>query len=589
VNQTSYRFRQVTAFVGPPMNIQLAGDRSMEFWQIAMMADDNAINFNSGEAGDVGTIQVRLDQDSAPSIDNWGPWQRLEAVLNPYDHARDALFTSSCKFDPTDDFFDASGGGISDETMCPPNRGYSNMGERIGSDATNCTDSNANGVPDCGSATSTGPGFTSTGSLGSGVWVKSRFDLGAFLGRRAQLRWIFGSLAFGDPTFLSYLETPGQPGAFDIDEKDDGWHIDDIQINGLLNNQLELIVDGGDDIVNTPNVECGANLTSETLAVGDDVQVIAVGGACGTAATAVVTAGGNGVVDSVGTAGCSALASDYCTTANARINNVVGGNFSTPYPGSPFVVDGGLSTLDKCESGSIQYQFTRCSTNTLGAACLAPGTGTILQGFSSDGQITVFPTDSTRYGVRVRCSSQSAIPGCGAVATAFTDALVNVYPADDGGVIDIGGSTVSCNLTDSGSATACDATDTLTISFRKPTQKTGTLNGFDLYRATEASLQLTSPADTPIIYDNSCGTGATFGIVEAPGALVTVVEPLDTVGTGADISTPANKAVLVYLVCHHQVSGTGAAPCSFGRPTTGGGKVPRFAFKGTLPTVGLCP
>jgi hypothetical protein len=302
-----------------------------------------------------------------------------------------------------------------------------------------------------------------------------------------------------------------------------------------------------------------------------------------------VTAGVNGTIESVGQSGCSGDPSQFCTTANARINNVVGGNFSTPYPGSPFVVDGGLSTLDKCESGSIQYQFTRCSTNTLGAACLAPGTGTILQGFSSDGQITVFPTDSTRYGVRVRCSSQSAIPGCGAVATAFTDALVNVYPADDGGVIDIGGSTVSCNLTDSGSATACDATDTLTISFRKPTQKTGTLNGFDLYRATEASLQLTSPADTPIIYDNSCGTGATFGIAELPNALVTVVEPLDTTGTGADISTPANKAVLVYLVCHHQVSGTGAAPCSFGRPTTGGGKVPRFAFKGTLPTVGLCP
>jgi hypothetical protein len=313
-----------------------------------------------------------------------------------------------------------------------------------------------------------------------------------------------------------------------------------------------------------------------------------VGGVCGAAGTVVVSPGVNGNIDSVGTTVCSGDPNAYCTTANARINGALAGNFSTPYPGSPFVVDGGLSTLNTCINGSIQYEFTRCSTNTLGAACLAPGTGTIVQGFSSDGQITVFPTASTRYGLRVRCSSQSGVPGCGAGATAFTDALVNVYPADDGGVIDIGGSTVSCNLADSGVSTACDATDTLTISFRKPVQN-GNLNGFDLYRATEASLQLTAPSDTPIVYDNSCGTGATFGTVEAPGDLVTVIEPLDTVGTGADISTPANKAVLTYLVCHHQSSGTGAAPCSYGRPVTGGGKVPRFAFKGPFGAVGLCP
>jgi len=588
VNQTSYRFRQVTAFYGPPINLALSGDRSMEFWHIAMMADDNAIGFNSGEAGDIGVVQLRLDQDPTPAIDSWGPWQRLEAVINPYDHAHDSLFTSSCKFDPTDDFFDASGGGIPNETTCPPNRGYSNMGERIGTDATNCTDSNGNGVPDCGSATSTGPGFTETGSSGSGVWVKSRFDLGVFFGQRVQVRWLFSSLAFGDPAMLSYLETPGQPGAYDIDEKDDGWHIDDIRFTGLLTNQLNIAVDGGDDIVNTPNVECGANLRSETLAVGDDVQVIAVGGACGSTATAVVTAGVNGVVDSVGSAACSQSPDAYCTTATARINNKVNGDFATPYPGSPFVVDGSVSTLDRCERGTVQYEFTRCDTTPLGAACDAPANGTILQGFSSDGQITAFPTASTRYRLRVRCSSQIGIPGCGATAGATTDALVNVYPADDGGVIDIGGSKVSCNVADSGVATRCDANDTLTISFLKPTQN-GNLNGFDLYRATEASLQLTSPADTPIIYDNSCGTGATFGIVEPPGALVTVVEPLDTTGSGADISTPANRAVLVYLVCHHQVSGTGAAPCGFGRPITGGGEVPRFAFKGTLPTVGLCP
>jgi len=560
INQTSYRFRQVTAFYGPPINISLSGDRSMEFWQIAMMADDNAINFNSGEAGDVGTIQVRLDQDSTPTIDNWGPWQRLEAVLNPYDHARDSLFTSSCKFDPTDDFFDASGGGISDETMCPPNRGYSNMGERIGSDATNCTDSNGNGAPDCGSATSTGPGFTSTGSLGPGVWVKSRFDLGAFLGRRAQLRWIFGSLAFGDPTFLSYLETPGAPGAFDIDEKDDGWHIDDIKINGLLTNQLNLVVDGGDDQVSGSNILCGVNLLSETTAVNDDVQVIAVGGACGTAATVVVSDGPDGDLtpDAVGTSNCSSVPADFCgqipAQVQARINNKQNANFATPYSGAPFVVDGGLSTLDKCESGSIQYEFTECNSNTIGAACDAPANGTIVQGFSSDGQITAFPTETTRYRLRIRCSSQSGIPGCGALASATTDALANVYPADEGGIISM---TVTCTEAATGVATVCDPTDPLSFAFSKPAQ-CGNLSGFGLYRIAEASLAAT---DAPIMDSAVCLVGS-FGVAAPTGFALVQAE--------APIVAPASRAANAYLVAHRQVVAVGPAPAGTSRSAVTG-------------------
>jgi hypothetical protein len=147
---------------------------------------------------------------------------------------------------------------------------------------------------------------------------------------------------------------------------------------------------------------------------------------------------------------------------------------------------------------------------------------------------------------------------------------------------------VSCNLADSGVATACDANDTITISFLKPNQN-GNLNGFDLYRATEASLSLTTvPPDSPIVFGNSCvSTGFAPAPGTLPGALVTTVEPLDTVGTGADISTPASRAVLTYLVCHHQIVGNGPAPCSFSRPGAGGGKVPRFASKGTA--VSLCP
>jgi len=330
----------------------------------------------------------------------------------------------------------------------------------------------------------------------------------------------------------------------------------------LLTNQLNLVVDGGDDQVSGSNILCGVNLLSETTAVNDDVQVIAVGGACGTAATVVVSDGPDGDLtpDAVGTSNCSSVPADFCgqipAQVQARINNRQNANFATPYPGSPFVVDGGLSTLDKCESGSIQYEFTRCNTTTIGAACDAPANGTIAQGFSSDGQITAFPTESTRYRLRIRCSSQSGIPGCGALATATTDALVNVYPADDGGAINM---TVTCTEAATGVATVCDPTDPLSFAFSKPAQS-GNLSGFGLYRAAEASLG-PLPADSPII-DTAVCLVASFGVAAPTGFALVQAE--------APIVAPANRAANVYLVAHRQLVVLGPAPAGTSRSTVTG-------------------
>jgi hypothetical protein len=313
-------------------------------------------------------------------------------------------------------------------------------------------------------------------------------------------------------------------------------------------------------------IQCGANLASETVAVGDDVQVIAVGGVCGSAVTTAVSAGVNATIDSVSNKICGVGgAPAFCTTANSRINGKVNSNFATPYSGAPFVVDGGLSTLDKCESGSIQYEFTRCNTNTIGAACDAPANGTIIQGFSSDGQITAFPTANTRYRLRIRCSSQSGIPGCGAGATASTDALVNVYPADDGGIINM---TVTCTEASTGSATVCDATDPLSFTFSKPNQ-VGNLSGFGLYRATEASLTST---DSPIVDSFTCLVG-NFGSGAAPATPVVQAE--------TPVVAPASRAANVYVIGHRQLVAVGSTPAGTQRITvtgsgTNGPSVPRF-------------
>jgi hypothetical protein len=491
----TYGFRQLTAFMSPPLNIALSGNRALEFWHIARMADDNYLNVLIGQTVDYGIVQLRLDQDSDPGVDDFGPWQRIEAVTNPYTHVRDNKFGTSCKFDPLDDFFDASAGGVTNETMCFPQFGFSNQGEFTGSGASAagepCIDADSNGHFDCGQAGTLGPGFTEIGSIGTGVWIKARFDLGGFLGRRAQIRWIFSSIAFGGtPDVLSYNETPGSPGAFDISERDDGWLIDDICMTGLLTNQLNLIIDGGDDEYDsgTETVTCGANLLAETFAEGDDVQTHSIsptGGAnvCALASDIVVSAGANTVIDSVATDACATDPAGFCGTATALVDGQASPvTLSTLAAGQSIILDAGASSLDSCVGGSIQYQFVEC--DSLSGACDAPASGSILKDFSSSSTRSVSPMVATRYAVSVQCPSVGTCiggtedgnacdvgnpdpcqnPGGGMCMPGGCDdtALVTVLPVDPGACGDI---TIGV---DCGGGGLCSTVSTLNFNFSKP-------------------------------------------------------------------------------------------------------------------------
>jgi len=548
-NQTAIRFRQVSAFVSPPVNVGFVADPGLEFWHIVGLADDNTINFNDHEAGDLTFVQVRSDEDPNPLLDGFGPWVRAESDLNPYDHARDTLFTSSCKFDPTDDFFDASAGGIANETTCPGQLGWARQGDLNGNAGIDCTDSNGNGIPDCGDATTTGPGFTSTGALGRGVWVRTHFDLKQLQGQRIQVRWLFSSLAFGDPTFLSYLETPGAPGAFDIEENDDGWWIDDIRFSGLMNAPVHLTPDGGDDMLSGTSVLCGMDLIAGTRAEGDDVQLVPTLGSCGSAYQVVVSAGANGILDSAGDDLCPASAAAYCATATARLNGGDDASFATLAPGQPFPLDATASTLDRCVNGSMSYAFARCATAVLSNPCDVPSSATPLQADSADGRMPVYPTADTRYRVQVRCSSQPVGGGCADSA----DALVRVYPSPSTGTIVLGETGVSCNPADSGDPSACDAADSLSFAFTRPEQGDG-FAGFSIHRVARAGLA------TPALLGAVC-IASGLGVALAPGATVTQVE--------APSFAPAVRTAAYYVLAHDPI-GPGAAPAGRARPTRTG-------------------
>jgi len=557
---TTYRFRQLIAFNGPKINIPVYGERRFEFWHIVAFVDDNQIGFETGEAEALGFVQIRLDQDPDPTVEDFAPWTRLEPVLNPYDHAKDTRFFSYCQFDPTDDSFDPPPGGVPDETMCPGQRGYSDVGEHIGTDALGCTDGNASGHADCGSPRPpvTGAGFTETGSVGPGVWVKTGYDLSAFPGRRAQVRWTFNSWPFGDPEYLSYNETPSNPGGWVKDEHDDGWLIDDVRFTGLLEEQLHLIPDGGDDAVAGTEIHCGANLVAETRAEWDDVQALALGAACAGAADIVVTAGVNGILDSVDGETCATDPADFCWDATALLNGEVDGWLATGGPGEALTLDAYASTLNACVGGVTLYEVTACAAPALGGPCVDPANGTTLQGMSLDGSLAVAPTETTRYRLRVRCSSQLEGTGC----EDATDAVVLVYPSDDADPIVLDASSVVCNTGETGDPAVCDPSDALTFAFPKPAQG-GNLDGFSLYRAAWADLA------SPVVSGATC-IAADFGAAAGTGQTVTEVE--------SPAYAPASGEAAFYLVAHR---GTAPAPADLARPGIGAGEpVPRYVEPG---------
>ena len=562
-SKTTYRFRQLTAFVAPPVNLSLGGG-SVEFWHIAQMYA-NGIPLIGGlspfddigcrdGACDMGSLQVRLDGDPDPGTDAFGPWEVLrEPAINPYGWERTATFISACKFDPLDDFSDGSFGEVPGETVCQPSPGFAEKGSASGTDAATCTDSDDDGRGDCGLVTATGPGFTETGATGVGVWVRTRFDLAAFRGRRLQLRWIFTSLAFGEETFLSYLETPSTPGGFDSGDQDDGWWIDDIRFVGLLEEQLDLIPDGGDDVPGATQVTCGANSIAETRAEGDDVQLLALDAVCIDPAEVVVTAGPNGLLDSVATNSCPVSPDDFCLGATARIDGQQDGTLATLGPGETTLLDAHGSTLSPCAGGVPLYEFRQCADPTPSGPCDLPLSASLVQGLSPDGYLEVEPVSETRYQLRVRCSSQPEGTGCEDV----TEARVLVYPSDLVGEIV---QSTSCETASTGDPARCDAADPLTLSFTKPMQDSA-FDGFDLYQAD--ALQLASP----LLAGADCAAAA-FGVGIATGTPVAVTEPIP--------AAPAAGEVVFYVFGHRRLGGGTEAPAGFGRAGDGPEPTPRF-------------
>jgi hypothetical protein len=163
-------------------------------------------------------------------------WQKIYPFQNVYDSLGSDFFTN-CQFDPIDD------GSTEDDYFDPadPNRRY-------GPSSTCRPEYSFNYLGDTDEPFSSaaighgsdGPG--KAGSVGTGTWVESKFDLSRFRGRAIVVRFLFTSIKISD---LADVES-----VFSLNPSpcDDGWYVDDVRVTQTLGSTSTTVsIDGTDN------------------------------------------------------------------------------------------------------------------------------------------------------------------------------------------------------------------------------------------------------------------------------------------------------------------------------------------------------
>ena len=353
-------FRTLQGFMTAPINLALvprSGDLDLSFFQIARLMDNNGVGPNNDhQCLDCGDVQIQMDLNPDPNVDEWGFWDKLAPYQNVYDHKPTAwsVFGSYyCLFTPTDTGTAPPNPRGVHETLCYPLGAWSHCGSNVGTTASQVTD--------CA-----GPGTVDPS--GTGVWVQTRFHLDGYMGQRIRIRWIAETWSFGGGDIVTYYQ---EFNGWDTNTNDDGWWIDDITLTGAVTRQLAPEPD------TVPRTGTCAPAPCDP-AVGD----------AGTAPALVAT----------------------------DLNGVpLDGATNVPTGGSPVRLSGTGSTFPGgCASGAAEYQFLK--------------DGAVAQDWSDSPYFEDSPDRTTRYGLKIRCSSATA---CTSVAGAVLDLAVRTGDGGD--------------------------------------------------------------------------------------------------------------------------------------------------------------
>jgi hypothetical protein len=354
-----------------PINLGVPGPELTWYHQVSLI-DGRGLNMpyvppNLRSAGR-GVIQVK-------TVDNAGndtsDWSNLQPYKNSYDtQAYDNYF--NCYFDPVDDgtteddFFDPTDPDrrLGPSSSCYPEFNWSCQGD---------TNDPFQAENLCNAAS--GPGVQ--GSLGPGTWVESRVDLSGLAGRRIKLRFIANEVKGG--TFETYDAWFPNINSGGNAEVDNGWWIDDLNINQTFTNPATFTADA--DVVHhcTGNTSIGCLTNADCTAAGTTGPCTGAAPQCGPT--------------------CTTVTANVVTTPNA---NGGAGAEAMSAPGQAIELDASGSS-GTCLDGTLQYQFRK--------------NGSIVRLYTENPIYIDVPqsTGTTIYQTDVRCSTAQTCLGSATV------------------------------------------------------------------------------------------------------------------------------------------------------------------------------
>src|SRR6185369_7741807 len=110
-NGDTTHLRALQAFVSAPINLAIfprAGDLELSMFHIAdlIAAGRGVSSGSSTQCADCADVQIQVDANPDPAVDDWGPWDKLVPFQNGYDHQMGAYSQFSpgyyCRFTPID-------------------------------------------------------------------------------------------------------------------------------------------------------------------------------------------------------------------------------------------------------------------------------------------------------------------------------------------------------------------------------------------------------------------------------------------------------------------------------------------------------
>jgi Tol biopolymer transport system component len=194
------------------------------------------VDSRSGTVGPGITLDRAVVQAQVVDGASEGIWIKLEPFLNVHDAQADDQY-KNCTFDPIDD------GTTEDDVVDPTAREFDRRGP-----SSTCHpefvfayagDTDAPFDPNEIGNASDGPGLQ--GSLGTGTWIESKFDLSRFRGRSIRLRFLASTFKVGvHENWESLFEWNPTPA-------DDGWWVDDVHVSATLTTPATATADTNDN------------------------------------------------------------------------------------------------------------------------------------------------------------------------------------------------------------------------------------------------------------------------------------------------------------------------------------------------------